>query len=198
MNPPSPQQVMEETRCWVETMVIGLNLCPFAARPWNAGQVHIEISQARDDETLYQHFLAELNQLLTTDADILATTLLVAPYHLHDFNDYLDFADMAQQAISEAELDGVFQLATFHPDYLFEGEPVDAASHFTNRSPYPTLHLIREEQVEAAIASHPDAESIPAHNIDKLEALGIPGIMERLHPCRSRQDDKQATNRDKT
>lgn len=180
---PTDDKVLQATRCWIETWVIGENLCPFAARPWKTGQVRIQLSTADNDEALYHDFLFELEHLLSSNDDAIATTLLVTLHHLHDFEDYLDFLTIAQQALEEAGLEGTLQLASFHPDYLFEGEPADAPSHFTNRSPYPMLHLIREAQVEAAIESHPDAEGIPDTNIKHLESLGIDGIMSLLAPC---------------
>ncbi len=175
--------MIKNTKCWVEQFVIGLNLCPFAARPWQQGQVRIIASQANNDDALYQDYLEELNILIQKEEEDVATTLLATPNHLQDFTAYLGFLDIAQHALIEARLDGTLQLASFHPDYLFEGEPEGDLSHFTNRAPYPILHLLRESQLTAAVQNHPNPQAIPANNMSRLEALGLSGIQKILHPC---------------
>ena len=172
------------TACWLEKFVIGLNLCPFAAHPWNKGQVRIAISDGSTTDNLAHDFLAELRTLVETPASELATTLLVTPEGLQDFEDYLDFVELAQQLLEKAQLEGQIQLASFHPDYLFEGESSDSPSVYTNRSPYPLLHLIREAEMEEALSRYPDPENIPDNNIRKMNELGLETIHTMQNSCR--------------
>lgn len=181
MNPIDPYR--ESTIAWLETFVIGMNLCPFAAKPWQRDQIRIEVCTDNSLQAQATFFLTELNALIQAPAQDVSTSILVFATGLEVFDDYLDLLDLAQQMLEEAGLEGIIQLASFHPDYRFEGEPDAAPSHFTNRSPYPMLHLIREEEVEAALAVYPDPESIPENNIQKMESIGVEKLNRLLSQC---------------
>ena len=172
MHTPAPALVRQQTLAWLQTFVVGLNLCPFAKPVLAADRLRLEVVDGSDSNTLARSFLAELDLLQKTEEDAIATTLLVVPAGLESFDSYLDLVDLANDLIEQVGLLGTVQLATFHPDYQFDGEPEGAVSHFTNRSPYPMLHLLREEMVEAAVAAHPDPDAIPLNNIARLENLG--------------------------
>jgi uncharacterized protein len=163
------------TRHWLEQAVIGLNLCPFAKAVHLKQQIRWVESPARDAEALLADLVRELLFLAAAPADTVDTTLLVHPQALNDFLDYNDFLDLADSAIDELGLGGVLQVASFHPDYQFEGTDIDDAGNFSNRSPHPTLHLLREDSIERAVAAFPDAAAIYERNIDTLRALGPAG-----------------------
>jgi len=158
-------------RQWLEQVVIGLNLCPFAARPVRGGQLRIVVSEARSDLDLLTDLQLELTRLDETPAAQLETTLIVVPQMLEDFLDYNDFLEQVDGLLEQFEWDGLYQVASFHPRYQFEGTRPGDAENLTNRSPYPLLHLLREDSVEAAIASHPDIDRVPEDNIRRMSAL---------------------------
>jgi len=168
-------RALAETRAWVELAVIGLNLCPFARAPQTKGQVRYALSEAGDPEALLQDLVAELEVLAATPAGETETTLLVHPHVLGDFADYNDFLDVAEAAVAELGLEGVIQVASFHPRYRFAGSDEDDVTNATNRSPWPTLHLLREESVERAVAAFPGGQAIYEANIDTLRRLGVAG-----------------------
>ncbi len=165
-------------RAWLEGAVIGMDLCPFAAPVHRRGQVRIVVSDATGPDAAVHDALAEAQHLLDADPEELATTLVVLPRALTDLYEFLDAAATVEAALVEAGAEGVLQVATFHPDYLFEGEPADDVSHWTNRAPHPVLHLIREDDIEQALARHPDPEGIPATNVARLRELGLPALRE--------------------
>jgi hypothetical protein len=173
--PATPAQAIAETRAWVEHAVIGLNLCPFAKAVQAKGQVRYVASEATDTEALLAQLCEELQRLAGTPAEETDTTLLVHPQVLQDFDDYNDFLDVADAALRALDLDGVLQVASFHPDYRFAGTDADDIANATNRSPYPTLHLLREASVERAVAAFPEPEAIYEANMETLEALGAEG-----------------------
>jgi uncharacterized protein len=170
------QDVLAETQRWVEKFVIGLNICPFAGIPASQGRVRYALSEAKDIDVLYQDLLKEMAYLIERSPDEVETTVLVHPSVLQDFMAYLDFLEIVDEAIEEAGLEGILQVASFHPDYQFDGPPADDPSHYTNRSPYPMLHILREDSISAAVDGHPDVEGIPARNIQKMQELGIEGL----------------------
>lgn len=174
------QQVIERTRQWLERMVIGLNLCPFAARPYEAGRVHFAVCDETGQEAIYRAFLGELDDFITSDPEQLETALFIPSRGLGDFEEYLDMLALFDEALLQAGLEGVVQLASFHPDYRFEGAAADDPANYTNRSPYPMFHLIREAGLEAALANYPHPEQIPERNISRLRELGIEGIKALL------------------
>ena len=172
---PNSQVVIDDTRIWLERAVIGLNLCPFAKSVHVKGQVHYAVSAARNAAQLQADLVLELKALVAEDASVRDTTLLVAPDCLADFLDFNDFLEDADQALADLELDGVLQIAALHPLFQFAGTDVDDITNFTNRSPYPTLHLLREESVDRAVAAFPEVESIFEKNIQTMEELALEG-----------------------
>ena len=160
------------TRHWLEHVVIGLNLCPFAKAVHLKEQIRWIESAARDAEGLLGDLVRELQYLAAAEPEQVETTLLVHPHVLNDFLDYNDFLDVADSAVEQLGLVGVLQVASFHPDYRFEGTESDDAGNLSNRSPYPTLHLLREASIDHAVAAFPEASTIYERNIETLERLG--------------------------
>jgi hypothetical protein len=172
---PTHTTVIDATREWLEKAVIGLNLCPFAKAVHVKQQVRYVVSDASDTEHLLADLVAELESLQAADPETVETTLLIHPLVLTDFMDYNSFLDLADAAVQELGLEGELQVASFHPDYQFAGTDRDDAENLSNRSPYPTLHLLRESSIEAALATFPDADSIYERNIETLQKLGLEG-----------------------
>jgi uncharacterized protein len=172
---PSEASVLEETRAWLTQIVIGLELCPFAKPVHVKGQIRYRVSLAESPEALLEDLLAELEYLALADPEAVDTTLLVHPRALTDFLDYNDFLSVTEVALEELELDGVLQVASFHPDYQYEGNAVDDPANCVTRSPYPMLHLLREASVDRAVAVFPDASEIVNKNVARLHALGLEG-----------------------
>ena len=168
-------RAVELTRAWVEHAVIGLGLCPFARAPQRQGRVRYAVSTSDDPQVLLDELLEELRRLVTTPAEELETTLLVMPQALREFDDFQDFVAAAESALQALGLEGVVQLASFHPDFRFEGTAADDVTNATNRSPFPTLHLLREESLERAVAAHGDPDRIVEANLATLRALGPAG-----------------------
>jgi hypothetical protein len=163
------------TRRWLERAVIGLNLCPFAKAVHAKGQVRYVLSDADTPQALLEQLGEELLRLRDTPAEEVDTTLLVHPRVLADFLDYNDFLDDADALVEALGLDGVLQVASFHPDYRFAGTEPDDLGNFSNRAPFPTLHLLREDSVERAVAAFPDPDAIVERNIGTLRQLGADG-----------------------
>lgn len=168
------------TRLWLERIVIGLNLCPFAKAVYVKDQVRIVLSDATTPEALVEELAEELVLLRDTPAEQIDTTLIVHPQVLTDFLDYNDFLDNADAAIEALDLQGILQVASFHPDYQFDGVAADDASNYTNRAPYPTLHLLREDSVARAVDVYPDPDVIVERNIQTLDRIGVEGWHRRL------------------
>jgi len=170
---------IEDTRRWIERAVIGLNLCPFAKAVVAKEQVRYVLSDATTSEALLETLGDELVRLRDTPASEVDTTLIVHPPVLADFLDYNDFLDDADGLVGELELEGILQVASFHPRYQFAGTDPDDIGNCTNRAPWPTLHLLREDSVSRAVEAFPDPEAIVERNIATLEKLGREG-WERL------------------
>ena len=170
-----PLQAEADTRRWLERAVIGLNLCPFAKAVHVKGQIRYAVHESDAQAGLMDALLAEAHDLAALDAAVRDTTLLIAPNTLADFLDFNDFTARAERRLARAGFDGVFQLASFHPQFQFAGTDAGDIGNATNRAPYPTLHLLREESVDRAVDAFPEAEAIYEHNIDTLEALGPEG-----------------------
>ncbi|MED5618498.1 DUF1415 domain-containing protein [Ideonella sp. BN130291] len=175
---PSTEQAIAQTRAWIEHAVIGLNLCPFAKAVHTKGQIRYVVSDDTDPEDLLNTLCAELQHLASADPAEVDTTLIIHPRVLTDFMDYNDFLELADQAVEDMGLEGVLQVASFHPQYQFEGTSPDDVSNASNRSPYPTLHLLREDSVDRAVDAFPEAERIYETNIRTLEDLGADGWAE--------------------
>ena len=172
---PEDASYLTATARWLERAVIGLNLCPFARAPYVQGKLRMRVSHARDADALLDDLCGELQSLNALTANECETGLLIHPFVLTDFLDYNDFLDVADAAVQTLQLDGVWQVASFHPDYQFADSEPGAIENFSNRSPYPTLHLLREASVERAMNSMPDTDSIYRHNIKTLQQLGLEG-----------------------
>ncbi len=174
----SAPQAEADMRRWLERAVIGLNLCPFAKAVHVKGQIHYAVYEPADDgdpADLMAALLAQAADLAALDAAVRDTTLLIAPNTLADFLDFNDFTARAERQLARAGYDGVFQLASFHPQFQFAGTEPDDLGNATNRAPYPTLHLLREDSVDRAVDAFPEAEAIFERNIDTLQALGAQG-----------------------
>ena len=172
---PSHDSVCRDTSRWLERAVIALNLCPFAKAVHVKGQVHYAVSEARSAKALLGDLKAELQALQALDPVERDTTLLIAPYCLGDFLDFNDFLGRADRTLERMGLEGVFQIASLHPDYQFAGTPANDITNFTNRSPWPTLHLLREESIDRAVAAFPHAEAIFETNMQTMRRLGPSG-----------------------
>jgi len=166
---------IEATQAWLEDAVIGLNLCPFAKAVHGKGQIRWVLSAATTARELLDDLASELQTLAAADPEAIDTTLLVHPQVLGEFADFNDFLDVADAALEDLGLDGVLQIASFHPQFQFAGTVHDDMGNCSNRSPHPTLHLLREASVERAVAAFPEAESIYERNIETLERLGAAG-----------------------
>jgi hypothetical protein len=169
------EEILAATRRWIEKAVIGLNLCPFAKAVYLKNQIRYVVSRADSAEALLAELTAELQALATADPAETDTTLLIHPGVLKDFLDYNEFLGAADAAVAELELEGVLQIASFHPHYQFAGSDADDIANYTNRSPYPMLHLLREESVDRAVTAFPEAAEIYERNIATLRRLGHEG-----------------------
>lgn len=172
---------IDATRQWLATVVVGLNLCPFASRELTANRVRFVETAASSEEQVLMALEAEL-QCLKSDASI-ETILLIHPDALQDFHEYNQFLNLADGLLEQMSLDGIFQIASFHPDYQFGGTELDDVENCTNRSPYPMLHIIREDSLEAAIENFPDVSQIPVRNIERMKRLGKDKMQKLLEAC---------------
>jgi hypothetical protein len=168
-------QVIAATQRWLERAVIGLNLCPFAKAVHVKQQVRYVVSSATTPEALLEQLMEELQFLSDTDPEHVDTTLLIHPFVLTDFLDYNEFLDVADAAVEDMQLEGELQVASFHPDYQFADADVNAIGNYTNRAPYPTLHLLREASIDRAVAAFPEAAEIFEKNMETMETLGHEG-----------------------
>ena len=168
---PNDEAVIAQTKAWLVKDVIGLNLCPFAREVHAADRIRYRVSDARDAATLQAHLKEEALRLSGAPAAQTETTLVIHPHILGDFLAYNDFLDVADQTLEDLGLTGVLQVASFHPCYVFAGTEPDDVTNFTNRSPYPMLHLLREESVERAVASYPDVDKISERNMETMRRL---------------------------
>jgi len=168
-------EIIRSTRQWVETAVIGLGLCPFAQGAYAADRVRIEVSAQRSAAGLLEDLRSELMHLHTAAPEICETALLVHPWVLNDFIEFNDFLQICDQTVADLDLEGELQVASFHPHYQFAGTDPDDIENYTNRSPYPTLHLLREASIEAALEGVPDPDAIYQRNILTLRRLGRAG-----------------------
>lgn len=169
------RQVAADTQRWVDKAVIGLNLCPFAKAVQIKGQVRYAVSDATDEEGVLADLEAELMLISETDPEKIDTTLLILPEALHDFYEFNDFGDLCDRLLKRMRLVGELQVATFHPAFQFADTDPDDISNYTNRSPYPILHILREDSIDRAVEAFPEAETIYEKNIETLENLGIDG-----------------------
>ena len=174
-------EVISATRKWVEDVVVGYNLCPFAKRELVRNRLRFVVSEAETEDELLQALHSELQRL--EDEPEIETSLLIHPGVLQDFGPYNEFLDAADGLLAYLDMEGVYQIASFHPDYRFAGTEPDAAENYTNRSPFPMLHLLREASLEAAIDSYPDVDGIPQRNIELMNELGSEKMRSILRSC---------------
>ena len=179
------QQVIRCVQQWVETVVVDLNLCPFAKRELVKDRVRFVVCDAATEEALLSALQNEL-ELLENDSAI-ETTLLIHPQVLLDFFNYNQFLDYADQLLVAMKLDGIYQIASFHPDYQFQGAGPDDAENYSNRSPFPMLHLLREDSLEKVIADYDNVEEIPARNIALMNDMGRERLNSLLQACLNRE-----------
>lgn len=170
-----PEAVIADMQRWLERAVIGLNLCPFAKSVHVKGQVHHVVSRATTPQELRDDLRRELAALHATDPEVRDTTLLMAPYCLQDFLDFNDFLGEADAVLAELGLEGELQIASFHPQFQFAGTDPQDITNYTNRAPYPTLHLLREASIDRAVEAFPEAETIYEKNMQTMKQLGHAG-----------------------
>lgn len=168
-------EIIAAVKQWLETFVIGLNLCPFASRELLNNRIRFKLSTAGTEQELLIDLASEF-KLLDEDQSV-ETTLLIHPQVLQDFDDYNRFLTLTELLIEQLDLEGIYQLASFHPRYRFAGTEPEDLENFTNRSPYPMLHVIREQSLQQAIADYPDVTEIPARNIALMRQLGSAKLM---------------------
>jgi len=169
------KQIIALTSAWLENVVIGLNLCPFAKPVHTKGQIDYFLSHARDESTLATDLRLAMQRLIAAPPETIDTCLLIHPWTLSDFIEYNNFLDIADEILDELDLIGVLQIASFHPDYQFAGTSEDDVTNCTNRSPFPLLHLLREESLDKATAALPDASVIVDRNLETMNSLGHEG-----------------------
>ncbi|NJN34636.1 MAG: DUF1415 domain-containing protein [Saprospiraceae bacterium] len=178
------KDILQITKNWLNTFVLGLNLCPFARHPLRHGKVRFVVFEGNDLEALTETFVRELAYLDQTPPSVCDTTLIILGEILSDFEDYLDFIEMSEIVVEQLDLEGVFQVASFHPDYQFEETEPFEAENYTNRSPFPIIHLLRENSVTRAIEAFPEVGDIPARNIETMNNLGLEKIKKMLDEVR--------------
>jgi len=177
----STQLVVEPIKRWIQNIIIEHNICPFAKRVFDQDSIHYDVIDSANLEEQLQALIANC-VLLDKDPEI-ETSLIIYPNGLDDFDIYLDFLAIANALLEKQGYEGTYQLASFHPDYCFEGVDEDDACNYTNRAPYPTLHLIREASLETALKNYPDPEKIPQRNIEYTRQLGQKKMKKMLGAC---------------
>jgi len=175
--------IIAQTKCWIRSVVVGCNFCPFAKRELERGSIRYAICDDLDLEHCLQRVFEEC-VFLDTDASV-ETTLIIFSNSFKTFDDFLTCIEIASKLLSEQGYDGIYQLASFHPDYCFAGSDADDAANYTNRSLFPMLHLLREASLDKALASYPDPEGIPDRNVDTARALGLDAMRAKLEACQS-------------
>lgn len=184
------KQIEASVRQWIDDMVVELGLCPFARHPVEAGKVRVVVSSAKDPETLLHELHRELSLLDRQSEQVLETTLIAIDGLLEDFHDYNDFLDLCDALLEQFDWLGTYQLASFHPQYQFAGTQPDDAENYSNRSPWPLLHLLRESSVERAIAAYPDTDDIPRRNTELMQTMGTEALKHRLAACTAQPPTK--------
>jgi hypothetical protein len=178
---PGDSKIISQTQCWINTVIVGLNFCPFAKREVDLGRIHYQICRDKEVEQALQCLVEECQRLDENPA--IETTLLIFAEGFQIFESYLDLLHLANELLLAEGYEGIYQLASFHPDYCFEGESIGDAANYTNRSPYPMLHLIREASLERALEIYPNPESIPERNIKVARDKGAEQMREIIGKC---------------
>lgn len=177
----SDQNIIDQTQCWVKNIIIGHNFCPFAKREMERESIRYRVNHSTDLEPALQAMIDECAHL--DDNDATETTLLIFPEGFQDFENYLDLVELGEKLIADQDYEGIYQFASFHPDYCFAGAEQNDAANYTNRSPYPMLHLIREASMEQALKHHPEPEKIPERNVEHARELGLEEMKRQLEEC---------------
>lgn len=177
----SNELIIQHTQNWIRSFIIKFNICPFAKREISRGTVRFQVSLTTKEEAALTELMSEID-VLDKQREI-ETTLLIFPQLFKDFFHYLDFIDMAEQLLLDSGYEGIYQIATFHPDYCFADVDINDVSNYTNRSPYPMLHVLREESVEKAIEYYGDTATIPENNIVTMQQLGLETVKKLLLDC---------------
>ena len=180
---PAPQDIIAHTQKWLETFVIDLVLCPFAKAPYATQRIHFQVSQATDQEALLEDLTTEIQRLLQATPEEIETTLLIHPNVLTDFYEYNSFLQVVDGVIEHSSLSGILQIASFHPEYQFAGTHSEDAENYTNRSPYPTLHIIREDSISKAVDQDFPVDDIPERNIELMENMGKQKLLKMFEAC---------------
>ncbi len=178
------EEIIKQTRNWVEKVVVGLNFCPFAHKEVENNRIRYAVSSALEIETALVDFLYEM-QFLDEHPDT-ETTLLILPLAFQDFDDYLDLLDLADALLEDEEYEGIYQVASFHPNYQFADSAKDDAANFTNRSPYPMLHILREASLDKVLENHPNPDVIPERNVKFAREKGLAYMQVLLEACKNK------------
>lgn len=168
---PIAASVIERTKNWIREIVIGLNFCPFARKPFKDELILYKVEDTSDRSIALESLIETCNYLEENPA--METALLIFPNGFSDFEEYLDLVDLSEKLLKAEGFEGVYQVASFHPNYIFAGSNEDDPANYTNRSPYPMLHLLREDLLEIAIDKHANVDDIPNQNIAKAQSLGL-------------------------
>ena len=177
----SAETIISQTKLWLEKIVIGCNFCPFAAKPFFQDKIRYRVVASAQKKEILEALVRECSWLEENEAT--ETSLLILPEGYEKFNAYLDLLDLAEQLLEKEGYEGIFQLASFHPDYRFAGSKADDAANYTNRSPYPILHLLKEESIEKALEKFPDPDKIPDKNIAFAREKGLDYMKNLLKSC---------------
>lgn len=188
------QAVLLATKRWIASIVIKLNLCPFAQRVYQDDRIRYVVSNAVEPEQLLDELTHELDLLAATPLAEIETTLLIHPHALNDFLDYNDFLDDCDRVIKRCRLRGVIQIASFHPDYQFAGTDAEDVENYTNRSPYPMLHLLREDSISAVASDQEVLLEIPRRNMATLQALGKEHLVRELRAIKGASTTSTGAN----
>lgn len=175
------QTLIDQTKAWLSSVIIEHRLCPFAKREFDRGRISYRVVETSDLSIQLENLIAECEELDADDGR--ETSLLIFPTGLSDYLDYLDMLDIANALMAKQGYEGVYQLASFHPDYLFAGAEIDDPSHYTNRSPYPMLHILREASLEVVLKTYPNPEEIPDRNIELTRSIGLDAMKALLANC---------------
>lgn len=165
------EKIILQTKTWIEKVVIGCNFCPFAAKPVKENKVHYKVIADYDSKAMLRFLVEEFERLDNDDA--IETTIFIMPKSFLQFDDYLAFVEEVENCLYDNEYDGIYQIASFHPEYVFANENIYDASNYTNRSPYPMLHILREASLDKAIDNYPHTEKIPERNVNFAKEKGI-------------------------
>ncbi len=175
------QAIIAQTQCWVKTVIIGHNFCPFAKRELERESIRFSVDRSTDLASALQMVIDECVHLDNNDAT--ETTLLIFTEAFESFDDYLELVELAQELLADQDYEGTYQLASFHPQYCFADADQNDAANYTNRSPYPMLHLIREASLAQALESYPESEKIPKRNVEYARELGLEEMKRQLDAC---------------